>query len=107
MTVYEFFIDCADLNSRLEVPIAGVSDAVTMFKRLDDLAANGAGRLVSEMPGHAEVAGLTLDDVRHLLHDRSELRVGPPKEPGRLLSVDEVLLELPADARFTTFYYEV
>lgn len=109
MTIYEFFIQSAEHDVRLEVPVKGLRHAVDLFRRLDDHAAGGHGRVVVHEPGRARVADLTHDDARYLLEGIEQVYVGTAGQPerGRLVGSEGALAELPVDATLVASYYEV
>ena len=109
MTIYEFFVECEEQGVRLEVPGLGLTGAIDLFRRLDDYAAVGAGRLVSRDGASSVVADLTLDDVRFLLRGVERVYVGRPRDPaqGTETPTVDALAALPADATFEASYFEM
>ena len=109
MTIYEFMLDCKKHNVRLEVDVGGLIGAALLFRRLDEYAESGAGRIVSSLPGHSTVADLTLDDARYLLEGIDRVHVGVPGQPARgpERPTAAALAALPADATFEASYFEI
>jgi hypothetical protein len=109
LTIYEFFIESESFKVRLEVPVGGLLHAAQLFRRLDDYAASGKGRIVSEANHPLNVEGLTLDDARYLLEGIDMVYVGTPGEPaqGDLTPTDQALQIPPDDAMFNAFYFEI
>ncbi len=109
MTIYEFMLDCHKHGVRLEVEVGGLANAGKLFRRLDDYAASGAGRIVERLPGHSCVADLSVGDAEYLLAGIDEVHIGLPRTPGKgpLRRTAEALSDLPADARFEATYWEV
>jgi hypothetical protein len=109
MTIYEFFIESVEHHVRLEVPVKGLMHAVELFRRLDDYAAAGHGRVVAAQAGHSEVADLTLADARYLLEGIEQVSVGTPgnPRPGLLVACADALAKLPGNAALVAYYYEI
>ena len=96
MTTFEFFVESATADVRLEVQQPGLSGSVELIKRLNVLIDCGAGRRVGSRYGEL-AADLTVDDVRQLFKGIGTVHVGRPTkpDPGPLLATDTALVAVP------------
>ena len=108
MTIYEFFVESATADVRLEVPQPGLSGSVALIERLTVLTDRGAGRSVGSSFGEL-AADLTVDDVRQLFKGIGKVHVGRPTmpDPGPLLATEKALVAVLPDSLFTAVFFEI